>query len=365
MILLECDSKALLQGHGLPVPRGIVLEGPEVPADLGPALFVKAQVPAWDRAAKGGIVRVGTPGEAREAAARMFERSLDGYRVRRVLVEEAVTIARELYLSISVDREVEAFRVLVSAEGGTGIEARGAGVQSEVVDPLLGLQRFQIRRLVRSLGLPAEARAGLERLLADLYRAFRALDAELLEVNPLALTPAGGLVALDAKLVIDENALVRHPELPPPPGGETFEDRVRDLGGAGVAMGGDIGVITSGAGVGMATVDAVVFGGGTVSAWVDLGGVILFDPAKLAQVIDLVKALGPRAFLFNFFFQIGRCDILAGSILQALGREPLPVIIRLKGRNEDEARAILKSSPFRVTDAMPEAVRLAVAAAKG
>ncbi len=375
MDLFEHQGKELLERHGIKlIPREIAessAEAREAAGRLGP-VAVKVQVQVGGRGKGGDIVLARTPDEAERAARRMLEDGFKGTPAKRVLLERLVDIDRELYMAITLDRTEQRYVAMTSSEGGVDIEEIAAthpeAIRRAAIDPLLGLRPYQTRRLVG--GFPEEAREGSAALLGSLYEMLVANDATLVEVNPLAVLKDGRVVALDAKVTIDDNALDRHPDLAELAAAfhlDPTEARAREQGLQYVKLDGQVGIIGNGAGLVMSTLDLVQQAGGAAANFLDVGGgagadlmatsleVILSDPAV-------------RSVLVNIFGGITRCDLVATGILEALERVEagVPIVVRLDGTNAEEGRRILADAGHaRIVPAatMLEAARRAVEAA--
>jgi succinyl-CoA synthetase beta subunit len=357
MDLLEHQAKDLFRRFGIPVPDGRVAASPaaaeRVAARLGGRVVVKAQVPVGGRGKAGGIRVAEDPAAARRAAADILGMTIKGHRVRRVLVERADEIRAELYASFMLDRSAKAYLGMASAKGGVDIEEVAASEPEAVarvhVSPLTGLRPFHLRRLVLGARLPAEARAGAERLLERMFAFLLDWDASLVEVNPMALTADGRVIALDAKVSLDDNAAYRHPEyerlfarLPMP-----RQERLAKARGLNyVKLDGEIGIIGNGAGLTMSTLDVVAGAGGRPANFLDIGGGA--NAETMAAGIDLILAdRKVRALVVNIFGGITRCDEVARGILGALERLPgltVPLVVRLDGTNAPEGRRILEEA---------------------
>lgn len=354
MDLLEHQGKELFRRWGLPTPEGRVANTPEQAAgaaeELGPVVAVKAQVRIGGRGKAGGVKVVSSPEEARREAARILGLTIRGFPVRKVLVEAGVGIARQCYLSILLDRTTRSHLLVASAEGGVDIEAvaaeRPEAITRVPVDPLMGLQQFQVNRVLRALGIPADsARAGAE-VLRGLFRLYLEAEATLVEVNPLVVTASGEVLLLDAKVSLDDSALFRHPEMAryandPSDGG--LEAQAAALGlHTFVALEGDVGIIGNGAGLVMSTLDLVDQVGGRAANFLDVGGGA--DATVLSNALQLLLADGrARSVLVNIFGGITRCDLVAAGVVDALGRVEVkvPIVVRLAGTNAEEGRRIL------------------------
>jgi succinyl-CoA synthetase beta subunit len=330
---------------------------------------VKAQVLVGGRGKAGGIRLAGTPIEAEEAAATILRAEVKGLPVHRLLVEAAADIRREVYLGVAIDRNLRKVTVMASAEGGVEIEqvARDnpRAIKRAVIDPLLGLGS-QALTLAKGIGLSSDLHSAFDGIVRGLYEVFLACDALLAEINPLVVTGAGGLLALDGKVVLDDNALFRHPALAQMrnAGEETLAERkAREAGLSYVYLGGDIGCMVNGAGLAMATVDTIRFFGGTPANFLDVGGGARAE--RVEQALRLI--LGEpeiKAMLINIFGGITRCDEVAQGIVAALmALEPnVPMVVRLVGTNEERGREILDALGQRliVADTLVEAAQKTV-----
>jgi succinyl-CoA synthetase beta subunit len=377
--LYEYQSKSLFALHGIPVPQGSVVVAPREACDaasaLGKPVVVKAQVLAGGRGKAGGVRWASIPSEAEKAAADLFGMEVKGLPVHKVLVEEAADIRREIYLGIVVDRDARRAVAMASAEGGVEIEqvARDnpRAIQKIVIDPLLGLGSSQARALAERIGLAEEFHGTFGDVACGLYEAFLACDGLLAEINPLAVTSAGNLLALDGKVVLDDNALFRHPALAQMRNidEETpAERRAREAGLSYVYLGGDIGCMVNGAGLAMAMVDAIKFFGGNPANFLDVGGGARAERVEEALRLILSEP-GIKVVLVNIFGGITRCDEVARGIvaaLKALG-PGIPMVVRLEGTNQDQGRDILNASGHHLimVDTLVEVAQQAVSVAKG
>jgi succinyl-CoA synthetase beta subunit len=351
MDLLEHQGKDLLAAHGIPVPRGVVASTPqqarEAAAGFGGAAVVKVQVQAGGRGKGGGVALVGSADEAAERAEAMLRDGFAGLEVTRVLVEERLPIARELYASILLDRASREYLALMTAEGGVEIEElardRPEAIRRVRVDPMLGMRDYHIRWLVGAL--PLEARGLAADVVRSLWGVVAGADASLVEVNPLVLLEDGRVVALDAKVTVDDNALWRHPELVSLQAAfalDPVEARAREAGLQYVKLDGDVGVIGNGAGLVMSTLDVVQLAGARAANFLDVGGGASAD--LMATSLEVILSdPSVRAVLINIFGGITRCDVVAAGILEALQRVPaeVPLVVRLDGTNAEEGRRIL------------------------
>ena len=354
MDLYEHQGKELFARHGIPVPRGILSESAETARTateiLGGTSVVKVQVQVGGRGKGGGIVLADTPDQAEEAAARMLAEPFKGHRVTRVLVEERLPIARELYAAITLDRSTGTDLAMVAAEGGVEIEELARtdphALRRLHVDPEIGLRPYHLRGLTNPL--PPEARDLVEEILAGLYDVLVREDATLVEVNPLVQLTDGRVLALDAKVTIDDNALFRQPELemlktvfPIDP----VEFRAREAGLQYVKLDGEVGIIGNGAGLVMSTLDVVQRAGAGAANFLDVGGGAGADAIATSLEVILSDP-NVKSVLVNIFGGITRCDLVAQGMLEALERiEPrVQIVVRLDGTNAEEGRRILEEA---------------------
>ncbi len=381
----EYQAKALLHQFGVPVPPGRLATTPAEAEEAARWLdadrvVVKAQVHAGGRGKAGGIKLAKSPAETKRFASEILGMTLrsaqtgpEGLVVRKVYIEAGSDIARELYLAIVLDRAEEKIAIIASTEGGVEIEEVAANspekIISVTVDPNLGLQPYQVRQVAFGLGLP-DFRA-LQTFLDGLYRLFIEKDGSLAEINPLVVTEAGDLIALDAKLNFDDNALYRQPEiaqLRDPEQEDPREREARDIDLAYVGLDGDIGCMVNGAGLAMATLDMIQHCGGRPANFLDAGGTA--DKEKVEAAFKLIlRDPNVKAILVNIFGGIVRCDLIAEGVVAAavsLGLS-VPLVVRLQGTNAEAGRRILADSVLDITPAetLGEAGERAVAAARG
>jgi succinyl-CoA synthetase beta subunit len=385
MNLHEYQSKRIFADYGVPVPAGKVAaseaEAAAAARELpGPVWVVKAQVHAGGRGKSGGVKLCRSADEAGRAAAAMLGRRLvtkqtgpEGLPINQVYVESGSAIERELYLSLLLDREKSRVSFVASAAGGMDIEEVAATEPARIlraaVDPAAGLQGYQCRLLAFGLGLAGPQVAEFERIARALYRLYLERDLALVEVNPLIVTKDGRLVALDAKINVEANALFRQPELAAmrdPSQEDPMERQAAEHQLNYVALGGNIACMVNGAGLAMATMDLIKLHGGEPANFLDVGGTATADRVTAAFRLILSNK-NARAVLVNIFGGIVRCDVIAEGIIQAVQKVgvPVPVIVRLEGTNADQARKILAASKLSITvardvaDAATKAVRLA------
>jgi succinyl-CoA synthetase beta subunit len=380
MDLYEHMGKELFRAHRIPTPAGRVCGTPEEAAEaarsFGGRAVVKVQVQVGGRGKGGGVALVDSPERAAEEAVRMMREGFKDHVVDRVLVEELLPIAKEFYTSILLDRSSGAYLALMTAEGGVDIETlahdRPDAIRRVEVDPLLGPRAYHVRDLVGTL--PAAAREGAADVLRKLFDMLAERDATLVEVNPLVLLDDGRVVALDAKVTIDDNALVRQPDLaalasefPIDP----VEQRAKQAGLQYVKLDGDVGIIGNGAGLVMSTLDVVARAGARAANFLDIGGGASADTmATSLEVILSDPAV--RCVFVNIFGGITRCDVVANGVLEALTRveATVPIVLRLDGTNAEEGRRIIAEakhprivSVATMDGAADEAARLAREAA--
>jgi succinyl-CoA synthetase beta subunit len=385
MKIHEYQAKAILARHGVPVPRGdVAFSGAaagEIARRLGTEIVVvKAQIHAGGRGKGGGVKLARSADEAARLASEMIGMTLvtpqtgpEGRVVSRVLVEEGLQLQRELYLGMLLDRASGKPVVMASAAGGMDIEEVAAATPEKIikvhVEPGVGLVPFEARQLGFSIGLDGPQTGRLVKLVAALYDAYMATDATLVEVNPLVLTASGDLLALDAKMNFDDNALYRHPDI----------RDLRDLAEEDpleieaskyslnyIHLDGNIGCMVNGAGLAMATMDIIKLAGGEPANFLDVGG-----GANAEQIRNAFKLLMSdrkvRAVLINIFGGILRCDVLAQGVIAAVKElgVPVPIVIRMEGTNVDEGKRLLKESGmnFTTADSMDQAAQGVVALA--
>ncbi len=379
MKLHEYHSKRLFAAHGVPIPRGDVAttarQARRIAEELGGSVVVKSQVLVGGRGKAGGIRLARTPDEAEKVAGEILGLEIKGLPVRKVLLDEAADIRQEIYLGVVVDRAAQRPVMMASSEGGVEIEevarTNPEAIKKVSIDPFLGLRGYQTLALAKRIGLAGEYVRGFHRVAHGLYEAFLAYDASLAEINPLVVTGAGKLLAVDGKMVLDDNGLFRHPDLAQmrDVDEETSAERdAREAGLSYVQLDGEIGCMVNGAGLAMATMDIVKHFGGAPANFLDIGGGAKAE--RVATALRLILAdPNVKAVLFNIFGGITRCDEVAKGILAAFEKvEPtVPLVARLVGTNEKEGRAILDNSGYRLSTAMTlaEAAQKAVAAAGG
>ena len=383
MNLHEHQAKNLFRDFGIPVPAGrpafSVREAMAAAEELGgDQWIVKAQVHAGGRGKAGGVQKVSGRAELEAAVDRLLGSRLvthqtgpEGQPVDRILVESPSSIARELYLACLVDRASEHVVFVATAEGGMDVEELAVSSPEKIlkvsVDPVVGVQGYQCRTLAFALGLEGPQLGAFTRIMQSLYKLFIARDLSLAEINPLVVTDAGDLVALDAKINIDESALYRQKqieELRDPTQEDPKEHKAHQFGLNYVALDGNIGCMVNGAGLAMATMDLIKLHGGLPANFLDVGGGTTAD--KVAEAFKIILSdVQVKAILVNIFGGIVRCDLIAEGIISAVKEVGIgiPVIVRLEGTNAEKGRALLDESGLKITSAssLTEAAEKAVA----
>jgi succinyl-CoA synthetase beta subunit len=380
----EYQAKQILSQYGVSIPRGEVTEtapqAAEIARKIGAPVVLKAQIHAGGRGKGGGIKVAQSPEEAQALAEKMIGMTLvthqtgpGGKLVKRLLVEEALGVAKELYLGIVIDRARESPVVMASTEGGMEIEKVAAEhpelIFKEWIDAAAGLAGFQARKLAFNLGLTGETFKQAVKFLTSLYRAFQSSDASLAEINPLIITHQGNVLALDAKMNFDDNAVPRHPAiqaLRDLDEEEPLEVEASKHGLNYIKLDGNVGCMVNGAGLAMATMDIIKYSGGMPANFLDVGGGVTEEAVTNAFKI-LVSDKDVKAALINIFGGIVRCDMIASGIVRAakeLGTK-IPIVVRLEGTNVDQGKQILKESGLAFTPAasMKEAAEKVVALA--
>ncbi len=376
MNIHEYQAAEIFARYGIPINQGIVCTSPdEVKAaaeKLGGAVVIKAQVHSGGRGKAGGVKVAKSADEARSTSEKIFGLDIRGHEVHKVLVAPAVGIQSEFYLGVVIDRAARSVTVMASAEGGVEIEEVAATapekIHREIADPMLGLHSYQARRLGFALGIDPKMVSGFARITQQLFAAFTQADASLAEINPLIITTENTWQAIDSKMVIDNNALYRHKD---------FED-LRDMqeevatevearasGISFVKLDGNIGCVVNGAGLSMATMDAIKLYGGEPANFLDVGGGASAEQVtKALQLVLTDKSV--QAILINIFGGITRGDVVARGLLQALDTIKLevPLVVRLVGTNQKEGREILAEAGITTVDTMNEAAERVVAAAR-
>ncbi len=367
----EYQAKTLLARYGVVVPKGALVETAgdidRVVAEVGgPVWVVKAQIHAGGRGKGGGVLVTKSAAEAGEAARKILGMTLvtpqtgaAGKEVHKVYIEQGVDIARELYLGLLIDRTTSRVTVMASTEGGMEIEEVAAESPEKIirvtVDPVTGLQPYQCRTLAFGLGLKGPEASAAGKLMRAVYDAFVATDASLIEINPLAVTASGDVIALDAKANFDENSLFRHKdilEMRDPTEEDASEILAQENSLNYIKLDGDIGCLVNGAGLAMATMDIIKFHGGEPANFLDVGGGAPKD--RVVQAFKIILAdPNVRGILVNVFAGINRCDVIAEGVVAAAAEVgvTVPLVVRLEGTKVDEGRQILAASPLSIITA--------------
>ena len=354
MDLYEHMGKDLFRAHGMLTPRGIVAfssdDAEAATRELGGRSVVKIQVQVGGRGKGGGVELCDSPEAAAAAADRMLRTDFRGFPVTRVLVEELLPIAREFYTSLLLDRSRGDYLAMMTAEGGVDVEelarTRPDAIRRIHIDPLLGLRAYHVRDLVGTL--PVEAWEGAGEAIRKMFELLVERDATLVEINPLVLLDDDRVVALDAKVTIDDNALWRHPDLAELAAQFPIDDveaRAKEKGLQYVKLEGDVGIIGNGAGLVMATVDVVAQAGARAANFLDVGGGASAD--QMATSLEVVLSdPAVKVVLVNIFGGITRCDLVAQGVLEALERieARVPIVVRLDGTNAEDGRRILSDA---------------------
>lgn len=377
MKLHEYYSKRRFSEYGIPIPKGEIAETPQeaqrIAEELGGPVVVKSQVLVGGRGKAGGIKIAQDPKEAYQHAEDILKLTIKGLPVRKVLVDQAADIKDEIYLGITNDRSAQKPVIMASAEGGIDIEEVAHKTPEKIIkchiDPLMGLKSYQSRDLAAGIDLPRDHWKAFGKIAQGLWQAYIGSDATLAEINPLVVTGEGQLLAVDGKMVLDDNALFRHPDL------EKYRDldvdkkaeiQAREHGLSFIKLAGNIGCMVNGAGLAMTTMDIIKLFGGEPANFLDIGGGASSE--KVAAALEIILSdSNVKAVLFNIFGGITRCDLVAIGILEALKvvKTDVPMVIRLVGTNAAEGRRLLKNASMKTADTLAEAAKMAVAAAKG
>lgn len=373
MKVYEYQAKEIFAAYGMAVQPGFVCRTPEEAVEayrkLGVELAViKAQVHTGGRGKAGGVKLAKTEEEVKQRATDILGMDIKGFTVDRVLVAEAVDIASEFYVSIVIDRKTKGAIMMLCREGGVDIESVAKETPEKIVkipiDPLIGLPDYLAREAAFKLFDDMTYVKQAAPILQKLYRLFKEKDASLAEINPLVITEQGQVMAIDAKMTFDNNALFRHPdifEMFEPTEEEKKEQEAKDKGFSYVNLGGEIGCMVNGAGLAMATMDMIKLYGGNPANFLDIGG--SSNPTKIVEAMKLLLSdKHVKVVLINIFGGITRCDDVANGLIEAfkLIDTNIPIVIRLTGTNEAEGRELLKGTKFNVAHTMGEAGKMAV-----
>jgi succinyl-CoA synthetase beta subunit len=376
MKLHEYQSKQIFARYGIPIPKGRVAvtaqEAKEIAEELGGRVVIKSQVLVGGRGKAGGIRLAKTPDEAEDLAALILAMDIKGLPVRKVLVDEAAQINQEIYLGITNDRAARKPVMMASAAGGVEIEEVARTEPEKIIkvhiDPLLGLRDYQSRDIAAGIDLPREHWKQFGQIALGLWKAYLDCDATLAEINPMVITGDNRLLALDGKMVLDDNALYRHPDLAEMRDLDVeapSEIEARKYGLSFIKLDGNIGCMVNGAGLAMTTMDIIKLFGGEPANFLDIGGGASSDKVAAAMRIILSDP-SVKAVLFNVFGGITRGDEVARGILAALDevKTNVPMVIRLVGTNAEEGRQILADAHMITAETLADAARKAVAAAR-
>ena len=377
MKLQEYQSKQIFARYGIPIPKGKVTaaasEAKEIAKELGGRVVIKSQVLVGGRGKAGGIKVAKDPDEAELFATQILSMEIKGLPVRKVLVDEAASIEQEIYLGITNDRAAKRPVIMASAAGGVEIEEVAKTDPDKIIklhiNPLLGIKDYQTRDIAAGIDLPREYWKPFGEILKALWQVYNDNDATLAEINPLIISKDKRLVALDGKMLIDDNALFRHQDLANVR--DTDEDapseiEARKYGLTFIKLDGNIGCMVNGAGLAMASMDILKFFGGDPANFLDIGGGAGADKVAAAMRIILSDP-NVKAILFNIFGGITRCDEVARGILAAMAevKPTVPMVVRLVGTNAREGRAMLANANMITAETLADAAQKAVAAAKG
>jgi succinyl-CoA synthetase beta subunit len=376
MKLHEYYSKRIFGKYGIPIPPGELARTPaeaeKIAQKIGLPVVIKSQVLVGGRGKAGGIRVAKTKPEVKQHTEDILALTIKGLPVRMVLVDQAANIKTEIYLGITNDRAARKPVIMASAAGGVDIEEVARETPEKIIkchiDPLMGLQSYQSRDLAAGIDLPREQWRAFGNIAEGLWKAYVGSDATLAEINPLVITGDGELLAVDGKMVLDDNALFRHADL------EELRDldveqeaeiRAREQGLSFIKLDGDIGCMVNGAGLAMTTMDIIKLFGGEPANFLDIGGGASADKVAIALEIILSDP-NVKAVLFNIFGGITRCDLVARGILEALSKVKtnVPMVVRLVGTNAAEGRQLLKDANMETADTLAEAAEMAVKAAR-
>ncbi len=375
MKLHEYQSKQIFAKYGIPIPKGRVAatasEAKAIAEELGGRVVIKSQVLVGGRGKAGGVKLAKDPEEAEQLAGHILGMEIKGLPVRKVLVDEAAAIESEIYFSITNDRAARKPVMIASAAGGMEIEEVAAKTPEKIIkvhiDPLLGLRDYQARDIAASIDLPRDNWKEFGQIAIGLWRAYSGSDATLAEINPLVITKDKHLLAVDGKMLIDDNALYRHPDLAEMRDIDEeapSETEARRYGLTFIKLDGNIGCMVNGAGLAMTTMDIVKLFGGEPANFLDIGGGAGADKVAAAMRIILSDP-NVKAVLLNIFGGITRCDEVARGILEAMDeiKPKVPMVVRLVGTNAEEGRALLADAKMITAETLVDAAKKAVAAA--
>ncbi len=377
MKLHEYQSKQIFAKYGIPIPKGRVAatasEAKAIAEELGGRVVIKSQVLVGGRGKAGGVKLAKDPEEAEQLATQILAMEIKGLPVRKVLIDEAATIDKEIYFSITNDRAARKPVMIASAAGGMEIEEVAAKTPEKIIklhiDPLLGLRDYQARDIAASIDLPRDYWKDFGKIAMGLWHTYCETDASLAEINPLVITKDKRMIALDGKMIIDDNAMFRHADLAEMRDLDEevpAETEARKYGLSYIKLDGNIGCMVNGAGLAMTSMDIVKLFGGEPANFLDIGGGAGADKVAAAMRI-ILSDTNVKAVLFNIFGGITRCDEVARGILTAMKevKPKVPMVVRLVGTNAEEGRKLLADAKMITAETLADAAKKAVAAAKG
>lgn len=369
MRLSEFEAKGILQKYGIAIPRGNIASNPDeagvIAEEIGKPVVVKSQVLVAGRGKAGGILFADDPAETKKAASNLIGSTIKEIVVKKLLIEEKIDITEQFYASVAIDRQAMTYIILVSTEGGVDIEETAQVSPDKIaryrVDPDTGFNQSGVMGMLAELGMNKDDVVRLAAILDTLYTVTMDNDAEMVEINPLARTASGEFVAADAKIIIDDNALFRHPEFEEEGSSEgeatPLELEAKKQGLAYVDLDGDIGIIGNGAGLVMATLDLVHHFGGRPANFLDAGGGGDLEVTKKALLLVMSKP-EVKAILLNILGGITRCDIVAQAVVEALNESSVrkPIAVRMMGTNEEEGARILNEAGIDIYPNVEKAI---------
>ena len=359
MKLYEYQGKELFSKYNITTPHGKLVDEKNDFSDLSFPLVLKAQVPIGGRGKAGGIKQIKDITEGIKTLSNIKGMNIRGYTVEKVLAEEKVDIDKEFYLSISLDRTKQMPLLMMSAEGGIDIESvPDHKILKEWINPMIDLQPFNLRRIMGHFSFEKNISKNMNIIISKIYALFRDYDCELVEINPLVITKNNDIIALDSKIIINDDATFRHQDITPEHVELTpLEQEAKEKSISFIQLDGNIGVIANGAGLTMATLDALNHYQGKGGVFLDLGGTD--DPKKVKQAFELMKKAKPSVIFLNLFGGITKCDTVAKGVQSVIEKEGIdcPVVARIKGMNEDIAKEILKDAGLITATTLQDAAQ--------
>lgn len=359
MKLYEYQGKELFNKYNISTPHGRLISNEKEFTGLSFPLMLKAQVPIGGRGKAGGIKLTKDITDATKTLTNIMGMNIKGYTVEKVLAEEKVDIEKEFYLSITLDRTKQMPLLMISAEGGVDIESvPDHKIHSEWINPLIGIQPFNLRQIMDHFPVDKTAYKNFCKIISKLYALFREYDCELVEINPLVITKNNDIIALDSKISINDDALFRHQDITAEHTESTpLEKEAKEKNISFIQLDGNIGVIANGAGLTMATLDALTHYHGKGGVFLDLGGTD--DPEKVIQAFELMKKAKPSVIFLNLFGGITKCDTVAKGVKSFIEKEGIecPVVARIKGMNEKNAKVILKDAGLITATTLQDAAK--------